>query len=59
MTDPFSPGEFFHIYTRTNGAELLFRTKENYTYFLQKYQDHCLPIFQPWPTVYYLIIFTF
>jgi putative transposase len=45
MTDPFSPGEFFHIYTRTNGAELLFRTEENYTYFLQKYQDHCSSYF--------------
>ncbi|GMQ30396.1 transposase [Algoriphagus confluentis] len=45
MADPFYPEKFFHVYSRTNGAELLFRTEENYTYFLQKYQDHCSPYF--------------
>lgn len=41
MTDLFFPGEFFQVYSRTNGTELLFRTEENYTFFLEKYQKHC------------------
>ncbi|SFO70392.1 REP element-mobilizing transposase RayT [Algoriphagus ornithinivorans] len=41
MSDPFLAGDFFHIYSRTNGEELLFRNEENYNYFLKKYQDHC------------------
>jgi putative transposase len=41
MTDPLSPGDFFHIYSRTNGEELLFRTEENCFYFLQKFLDGC------------------
>lgn len=45
MTDPFSPGEFYHVYSRTNGEELLFRTEENCFYFLQKFQTYCSPHF--------------
>ncbi|KPQ14502.1 MAG: transposase [Algoriphagus marincola HL-49] len=45
MTDPFSPGELYHVYSRTNGEELLFRTEENCLYFLKKFQTFCLPHF--------------
>ncbi|MDE0559270.1 transposase [Algoriphagus sp. NF] len=41
MTDPFFPEEFYHVYSRTIGEELLFRTEENCIYFLKKYQTHC------------------
>jgi len=41
MTDSFSPGDYFHVYSRTIGEELLFRTEENCSYFLHKYHNHC------------------
>lgn len=45
MPDSFSPGEFYHVYSRTNGEELLFRTEENCLNFLQKFQTYCSPHF--------------
>lgn len=41
MSDPFTPGDFFHVFSRTVGKELLFQSEENYKYFLQKYQSVC------------------
>lgn len=45
MTDPFFSEEFYHVYSRTIGEELLFRTEENCIYFLKKYQTYCSPHF--------------
>ena len=39
-----SPETTFHIYNRANGNEKLFISAENYRYFIQKYQEHILPI---------------
>lgn len=40
------PDEFYHIFSRTVGHEILFRTEENYSYFLKKYHQHCSHSFQ-------------
>jgi putative transposase len=40
MTDTFEPECIYHIYNRAIGEEKLFRTKENYFYFLAKYQHY-------------------
>ena len=37
------PGKTYHLYTHANGSENLFRTDENYRYFLQRYQ-HFIPL---------------
>lgn len=34
---PLEPGEMYHIWTHANGDENLFRTDENYRFFLKKY----------------------
>lgn len=34
----------YHIWTHANGDENLFRSEENYTYFLKKYLHHVHPI---------------
>jgi hypothetical protein len=39
-----SSDNFYHIYNRANGADKLFRSKENYHYFLQKYQQYISPV---------------
>ncbi|MCG8475369.1 MAG: transposase [Cytophagales bacterium] len=38
------PGKVYHIYTHANGDENLFRSEENYRYFLKKYQQYIFPI---------------
>jgi REP element-mobilizing transposase RayT len=40
-SDSLQPGEFYHIFSRTIGSELLFRSDENYSFFLKKYLKHC------------------
>lgn len=35
----FVENEFYHVYNRTNNKEILFKTEENYTHFLKRY-DH-------------------
>ncbi len=32
------PGRTYHLYTHTNGAENLFRSDENFWYFLKLYK---------------------
>lgn len=39
----FEKGRFYHLYNRTNNNELLFRTEENYRYFLRKFKTHLRP----------------
>lgn len=36
----FEPGTYYHIVNHAVGDENLFRTNENYRYFLQKYAQH-------------------
>lgn len=40
-SDSLQPGEFYHIFSRTIGSELLFRSDENYSFFLKNYRDYC------------------
>lgn len=42
--EPLLPDKVYHIYNHANGNENLFRTKENYRYFLEKYAAYILPI---------------
>lgn len=44
MQPAFKPDAIYHIYTHANGNESLFRTAENYNYFLQRYGYHIYPI---------------
>ncbi len=37
-------GSFYHIYNRANGNEVLFKSKSNYLYFLEKYTHYINPI---------------
>jgi REP element-mobilizing transposase RayT len=41
---PLHQGHFYHIYNRGNNRELLFRTSENYRFFLQRYSQYIQPI---------------
>lgn len=34
------PGRYYHIYNRGNNRESIFRTEENYRYFLQQYRQY-------------------
>ncbi|MBN1181316.1 MAG: hypothetical protein JXB49_03445 [Bacteroidales bacterium] len=37
-------GKYYHIYNRGNNSEALFRIDENYSYFLNLYDEHIQPI---------------
>jgi putative transposase len=36
----FETGKYYHIYNRSNNNEVVFRTDENYLYFLQRYRKY-------------------
>ncbi len=36
----FETGKYYHFYNRSNNEELLFKSEENYAYFLKKYGDY-------------------
>jgi putative transposase len=38
------PGGIYHVYNHANGLESLFKTKENYTFFLKRYGQFINPI---------------
>ena len=42
--DAFEPGGCYHVYSHANGTENLFRSSENYRYFLVKYRYHIHPV---------------
>ena len=44
MRDTLYPGGIFHVYTRGNNKENLFKEAENYPYFLRLWQKHVLPL---------------
>lgn len=41
---PFSPNEVYHVYNHANGSDVLYRSVENYHYFLQRYAHYISPI---------------
>jgi len=41
---PLHLDTYYHIFSRTNGNEKLFRQEDNYRYFLEKYNQHISPI---------------
>lgn len=43
-TEILLPESNYHVYNRANGSEKLFRSAENYRYFLQKYQEYISPV---------------
>jgi hypothetical protein len=45
--DPFpklTPGDYFHIYNRGNNKEVIFKTHENYLYFLNLWKKYIQPV---------------
>ncbi|MBN2730712.1 MAG: hypothetical protein JXR53_15915, partial [Bacteroidales bacterium] len=44
MNDLFESGNYYHVYNRAIGGEKLFLEKENYEYFLFKWQEFINPI---------------
>lgn len=45
---PLLPDNYFHLYNRAVGSELLFRNEDNYRYFLGKMKAYILPVAQLW-----------
>jgi REP element-mobilizing transposase RayT len=41
---PLAGGHYYHIYNRGNNGETIFRTAENYRYFLELYARHIEPV---------------
>lgn len=44
MNNPLIPDQVYHVYNHATGDDDFFRCNENYRYFLEKYQQHILPI---------------
>lgn len=42
------PGKLYHVYTHANGFENLFRSDENYRYFLKRYKHFISPVADTW-----------
>jgi len=40
----FEPGNIYHVYNRTNNKEQLFRSDENYFYFLKQFHFYISPV---------------
>jgi REP element-mobilizing transposase RayT len=51
--DPFEPETFYHIFNHAVGSENLFRTDDNYQYFLKKYAEHTESV---WETYAYCLM---
>lgn len=41
---PFYPDKYYHVYHHANGGENLYRSEENYRYFLERYAEFIEPI---------------
>lgn len=41
--EKFEPDSYYHIVNHAVGSENLFRTDDNYRYFLKKYAQYSLP----------------
>jgi len=44
MRDLFEPDCYFHVFNHANGDENLFRCRNNYFYFLEKYAEYIQPV---------------
>lgn len=42
--DTFYPDQYYHIYNHAVGNENLFRSEDNFNYFLKKYAQHIYPV---------------
>ena len=63
QVEPFEPMHFYHLYSHAVGAEQLFRTEENYHYFMQRYAAYVPPVaatyaFCLMPNHYHLLLQT-
>ena len=45
---PLLPGNYYHLYNRANGDDKLFRSEENYEYFIRKIKEYVLPVAHLW-----------
>lgn len=57
----FEEQEVYHIYNHTNNQELLFKSDENYVYFLKQYRKYLYPFVQTFsycllPTHFHLVV---
>ncbi len=39
----FENGKYYHVYNRSNNNEIVFRSEENYLFFLRKFKKHVQP----------------
>jgi hypothetical protein len=44
FNDPFISDNYYHVFNRAVGDELMFKEPENYRYLLEKMKEHILPI---------------
>ena len=44
FTAPFEPNCFYHIYNHAVGSDNLFKSENNYQYFLTKFKQYVLPV---------------
>lgn len=40
----YTPGTYYHLFNRANGWEQLFRSEDNYNYFLRRYIKYMSPV---------------
>lgn len=45
LTQPLTEGSYFHIYSRGNNSEDIFKEHRNYHYFLHQYKEYCSDVF--------------
>ncbi|MBC7937064.1 MAG: hypothetical protein H7Y86_17075 [Rhizobacter sp.] len=45
---PLLPNNYYHLYNRANGDDKLFRSDENYWYFLRRIKKYILPVAHLW-----------
>ena len=45
-TEPFTSGNYYHIFNRGVNGQDLFKEKKNYYYFLQQYQFYCADVLE-------------
>ncbi|MCY7410105.1 MAG: hypothetical protein LH473_07520, partial [Chitinophagales bacterium] len=43
-SDLFLPGEFYHIFHQGNSGESIFKSDENFQFFLTKYSHYIFPV---------------
>jgi REP element-mobilizing transposase RayT len=56
------PNTYYHIYNSSNNTEAVFRSRDNYGFFLTKYRHHCAPYLNTlayclMPTHFHLLVY--